>query len=39
MNLEITPELAEMRASVRRFTTDKLQPMIHEMFGERGPRD
>ena len=27
MNLEISPELAEMRASVRRFTKDKLEPI------------
>ena len=26
-SIEITPELAEMRASVRRFTTDKLEPI------------
>src|SRR3989304_2801921 len=31
MRLEITPELAEVRAALRRFTTEKLEPLALEI--------
>ena len=31
MQLEITPELAEVRAALRRFTTEKLEPLALEI--------
>lgn len=31
MQLEITPELAELRAALRRFTTEKLEPLASEI--------
>ena len=31
MQFEITPELAEVRAALRRFTSEKLEPIAREI--------